>query len=128
MGKDKKTKTSGWAKYEALMGYLCILPWILGFLIFTAGPIIASIFISFTDWDLIQAPNWVGLTNYTRLLRGDPLFWQSLKVTIYFTVLSLPLGLVLSLIIAILMNQKIRGIYFYRTLYYLPSVVPVVAT
>ncbi|MCL5036268.1 MAG: sugar ABC transporter permease [Chloroflexi bacterium] len=124
----KMRKKGGFARYEAIMGYLCILPWIIGFLVFTAGPIVASAVISFTDWDLIQKPNWIGFANYTKLFFHDPLFWQSLKVTIYFTVLSLPLTLVLSLLIALLMNQKIKGIFLFRTLYYLPAVVPIVAT
>lgn len=107
---------------EALFGYLFILPAVLGFLIFIAGPIVASLYFSLTDYKIISAPNWVGLANYTRLLK-DPIFWQSLKVTLVYAVLSLPLGLVMSLSLAVLMNQKIRGISFWRTVYYLPAVI-----
>lgn len=107
---------------EALFGYLFILPAALGFLIFIAGPIVASLYFSLTDYKIISAPHWVGLTNYTRLLK-DPIFWQSLKVTLVYAVLTLPLGLVMSLSLAVLMNQKIRGISFWRTVYYLPAVI-----
>jgi multiple sugar transport system permease protein len=107
---------------EAFFGYLFILPAVLGFLIFIAGPILASLYFSLTDYKIIAAPRWVGLANYARLLQ-DPIFWQSLKVTLVYAVLSLPLGLILSLSLAVLMNQKIRGISFWRTIYYLPAVI-----
>jgi multiple sugar transport system permease protein len=107
---------------EALFGYLFILPAGLGFLIFIAGPILASLYFSLTDYKIISAPRWVGLANYAKLLQ-DPIFWQSLKVTLVYAVLSLPLGLIISLSLAVLMNQKIRGISFWRTVYYLPAVI-----
>jgi multiple sugar transport system permease protein len=115
------------ARKEAWMGFLTISPWIAGFVLFTIGPIVASMFISFTNWDLVTAPRWVGLDNYVRLLKDDPLFWQSLRVTLYFAILSLPLGLIASLVVAILMNQNVRGIFWFRTIYYLPAVMPAVA-
>jgi multiple sugar transport system permease protein len=95
---------------------------VLGFLIFIAGPILASLYFSLTDYKIIAAPRWVGLANYAKLLK-DPVFWQSLKVTLVYAVLSLPLGLILSLSLAVLMNQKIKGISFWRTIYYLPAVI-----
>lgn len=120
---------------EAWAGYLCISPWLLGFAIFTAGPIIASIIIAFTHWDLITAPTWAGWSNFTRLLGWnaatgqfmDPLFWKSVQVTMYYAVLSVPLTLIASILVAVLMNQKVKGITLFRTLYYLPAVMPAVA-
>jgi len=112
---------------EAWAGYLCISPWILGFIIFTLGPLIAAFFLSFTQWNTIKPLVWVGFQNYRQLLTEDPLFWKSLKVTLYFAVLNIPLTLIFSLALALLMNQKVKGIFLFRTLYYIPAVVPAVA-
>jgi len=114
------------AKREERYFYLCISPWIAGFLIFTAGPIVASLFFSFCNYDVVTPPDWIGIQNYKRLL-SDPLFWQSLKVTSYFSLASVPLGIALSLIIAILLNQNIKGLTWFRTIYYMPSVISGVA-
>jgi multiple sugar transport system permease protein len=121
-----KTRMSPMAKREERYFYLCISPWIAGFLIFTAGPIVASLFFSFCNYDVVTPPNWVGIQNYKRLI-SDPLFWQSLKVTSYFSLVSVPLGIILSLIIAILLNQNIKGLTWFRTIYYMPSVISGVA-
>ncbi|HON73329.1 MAG TPA: sugar ABC transporter permease [bacterium] len=121
-----KTKMSPMAKKEERYFYLCISPWIAGFLIFTAGPILASLFFSFCNYDVVTPPDWIGVQNYKRLL-SDPLFWQSLKVTSYFSLVSVPLGIALSLIIAILLNQNIKGLTWFRTIYYMPSVISGVA-
>lgn len=123
-----EAKPSREAKREALAGYLCISPWLLGFIVFTLGPIIAAFLLSFTEWNTIKPLVWVGGQNYRHLLTQDPLFWKSLKVTAYFAVLNIPLTLVFSLILAVLMNQKVRGIFLFRTLYYIPAVVPAVAS
>jgi len=121
-----KTRMSPMAKREERYFYLCISPWIAGFLIFTAGPIVASLFFSFCNYDVVTPPNWIGIQNYKRLI-SDPLFWQSLKVTSYFSLVSVPLGIILSLIIAILLNQNIKGLTWFRTIYYMPSVISGVA-
>lgn len=121
-----KTRMSPMAKREERYFYLCISPWIAGFLIFTAGPIVASLFFSFCNYDVVTPPDWIGIQNYKRLL-SDPLFWQSLKVTSYFSLASVPLGIILSLIIAILLNQNIKGLTWFRTIYYMPSVISGVA-
>jgi multiple sugar transport system permease protein len=113
-------------RQEALFGLLFILPALLGFIVFVAGPILASLYLGFTEFKIITAPRWIGLDNY-RTLIADPLFWQSLKVTLVYAALSLPANLVLSLGIAILMNQKLRGIALWRTVYYLPAVISGVA-
>ena len=111
---------------EAAFFYVCVAPWILGFILFTAGPLIASMLISFTRWDFISPSTFIGLENYQAAL-DDELFFKSLKVTTVYTFLSVPLGLVGGLLVAWLMNQKLTGITLFRTLYYLPSVIAGVA-
>ncbi len=113
-------------KREALAGYMFIAPAVVGFVVFVAGPIVASLVFSLTEFRLIVPPRWTGLANYGTLVR-DPLFWQSLNVTIRYALAALPLGLVCSLALAVLMNQKVRGIAFWRTVYYLPAVISGVA-
>lgn len=107
---------------EAVYGYIFMLPAILGLLIFLIGPIIVSLYLSFTNYDLLTAPTWMGFENYVTLFQ-DPLFWQALKVSSMYSVVSVPLGLTLSLVAAVLLDQKIRGIAFFRSIYYLPTVI-----
>jgi multiple sugar transport system permease protein len=114
------------ARGEAIRGYLFIAPAVLGFLIWVAGPMIFSAWLSLTEWDLLRPPEFVGLSNYQAMLQ-DRLFWQALGVTAYFTLVSVPLFQALAFAIALLMNVKVRGIALFRTVYYLPSIVPVVA-
>jgi multiple sugar transport system permease protein len=114
------------ARREALWAYAFIAPWTIGFIIFTIGPMLASLFFSFTDYNIIDAPRWIGITNYVNLFQDD-LFWHSLGVTFKFAVIALPLGLVFSYLIAVLLNQKITGINIWRTIYFLPSVIAGVA-
>jgi multiple sugar transport system permease protein len=109
-----------------LAGYLFILPVVLGYLIWVAGPMVIAVWLSLTDWDLLRKPNFIGLENYRTMLQND-LFWKSLGVTFYFTLVSVPLSLVLSFALAMLMNVKVRGIAFFRVLFYMPSIVPAVA-
>jgi multiple sugar transport system permease protein len=111
---------------ETLEFYLFISPIALGFLIFTLGPILASFFLSFTQYNVVKPPIWLGFKNFIDLF-NDRLFWQSLKVTGMFVVMSIPLTLIGALLIALLMNQKVRGIGFFRTVFYLPSVISGVA-
>ncbi len=122
-------KTRRWtlAQRESAWAYAFIAPWILGFLIFTLGPMLASLYFSFTDYNIIDPPTWSGLSNYQQLLFSDPLFWHSLKRTLYFASLSLPLGLIFGFFIAVLLNQDIPGVNLWRTLYFLPSVIAGVA-
>jgi multiple sugar transport system permease protein len=110
---------------EVLTGYLFIAPTIIGLLVFTAGPIIMAAFLSFTSWDLITPPEWVGFSNYAEAAQ-DELFHQSMGNTVYYTLGTVPAGVFLSLLLAIAMNQRLRGIIFYRTLYFLPIVSSVV--
>jgi multiple sugar transport system permease protein len=107
---------------EALAFYVCISPWLLGFLFFVLGPMVASLYISGTRWDLLSPARFVGLANYREMLTDDPLFWKSLQVTTIYTLAYVPLDLLGGLVIALLMNQKIKGIGVFRTIFYLPSV------
>ena len=112
---------------EARAFYLCIAPWALGFLVFTAGPILASVYFSFTSYDIVSTPAFVGLQNFRELF-SDPLFYKSLGNTFYFVALLVPLTMILSFALALLLNQKVRLLPLYRTVYYLPSIVPFVAS
>jgi len=108
-------------KYQ-YVGLLYILPWIIGFLIFQLYPLISSFIYSFTDYSMMNTPGFVGLKNYKELLTTDPNFWQSLKVTLIYVIFSVPLKLAIALLIAMILNIKIRAVGFFRTLYYLPSI------
>ena len=112
---------------QTVEGYLCIGPWLLGFLCFVAGPMLATFVISFLDWSLLAPPEWAGLDNYARLVK-DPLFYTVLYNTAFISFLSVPLQLVIALLIALGLNERIRGVNFYRTIFYLPSQMPVVAS
>ena len=108
-------------------GLLFISPWLLGFLVLTVYPVIASAYYSFTEFRVLSPPKWVGLRNYAELFTDRDYFLPSLANTV-FMFIELPIALALSVGIALLLNQKIRGMAFFRTLFYLPSVVPTVAT
>jgi multiple sugar transport system permease protein len=112
---------------QALEGYLFISPWVVGFILFTAGPILTSLVLSFFRWSLIRPPRLIGFDNYVEMFTKDPLFWQSLRVTLTYVTTAVPLQLVVALCLAILLNQKVRLIPLYRTLFYLPSQVSTVA-
>jgi len=111
---------------EAVDGWLFITPWLLGFLFFTAGPMIGSAVISFLDWEILTPPTWVGLTNF-RQMATDPLFRLSLYNTAYYTFIGVPIYLVAALLMALVLNLHLRGITFYRTIFFLPSLTPAVA-
>jgi len=115
------------ARREAIEGYLFILPWILGFLIFRLGPMLYSLFLSFTDYAARGAPKLIGFENYVYMFTKDPRFLDSLRSTLAFVVGYLPLNLAIGLAIALLMNQRVRGITVFRSIYYLPAVTSGVA-
>lgn len=115
------------ARRQERAAYLFLLPWLLGLVLFTGGPIVASLVISLTNWNLLTSPEWVGLQNYESM-RTDWDFWQSIRVTLRFVVMSVPLYLITGLALALLLNAKVRGIGVFRTLLFLPSVLPSVAT
>jgi multiple sugar transport system permease protein len=104
-----------------------ISPWILGFIVFTLGPMIASIYFSLTDYNVISPPRFVGLLNWVRMLGSDPKFWWSFRVTLTYAIAAIPLGLVLGLALALLLNAKVPGLRVWRTLFYMPTVLSTVA-
>ena len=113
---------------EARAGLLFVLPWLLSLLIFTTYPVVAAFYLSLTDYNVVQPPTWVGLQNYRTMLSADPAFWISVRNTIYYTLLAVPLGLAGSLGLALLLNLRVRGLAVYRTLVYLPALTPPVVS
>jgi multiple sugar transport system permease protein len=116
----------GMARREAIEGYVCISPWIVGFLVFTLGPMVASMWLSLTNYAVVAAPRFIGFANYARIA-DEPLFWASVENTLYYTVAFVPASIVGSLICALLLNQSIRLRGLFRSVYFLPSVTPAVA-
>ena len=114
------------ARQEALWFYIFVSPWLIGFGLWVAGPMLASFYLSFTSYQITEPPNFVGLGNYQQLY-NDPLFWQSLRVTAYFTFLSVPLSVACAVVVAMLLNQPIPFLSAWRTIYYLPSITSGVA-
>ena len=111
---------------DAVAGYVLLLPTLIGLVLFSLGPVVTSALLSFTRWDGLSAPVWTGTENY-RLLFTDPLFWTALRNTAYYTVGSVVPLIVLSLLLALAVNQKIKGVVLFRTLFFLPVVSPPVA-
>lgn len=124
-GKRRLIKITREPEHRAALFF--ISPWLVGFCVFTAGPIIVSFVYSFCRYDVLNPALWVGLENYHQLLFEDPLFWKSLGNTAYM-MLGVPLGMAAGLGIAMLLNTEVRGMKFYRTLFYLPAIVPLVAS
>jgi len=115
-------------RQEAVWGFLCVMPAVLGFLLWQLGPIVASLLIAFTDWRIAGTPNWIGLTNFEQMFASDRLFPLSLRVTTLYTLGSVPLSMIFAFALAVLLNQKIRGLPIFRTIFYVPAVVPLVAS
>lgn len=111
---------------EAAVGYAFFSPWLIGFLVFTAWPVLYSLYLSFTNYDILQPAQWIGLTNY-RIALGSSTFWHSMYDTLYYVAFSVPFNLVLGILLAILLNQKVRGQRVFRTIVYLPSILSGVA-
>lgn len=107
--------------------FIFLFPWLIGFFVFLIGPILASFYLSFTDYDILREPSWVGFDNYFFLF-SDSVFWKSLSVTFTYAIITLPLSVVIGITLALILNQKITGIAVYRTCYYLPSIIPLVAS
>lgn len=110
------------ARQEERVAYLFLAPWLIGLVVFIIVPVVASLVISMTDWNLMNAPRWVGFANYERML-GDRDFWQSLGVTLRYVAISLPVYMVVSLALALLLNQKLKGMFVFRTILFMPSVI-----
>jgi len=113
-------------KAEHRQGWLFVSPWVIGFALLTAGPMLYSLYLSFTSASLLSPPQWLGLENYRRLA-ADPLFYRSLGNTTVYAAMGVPAGLLLSLGLALLLNAPVRGLGFFRTLFFLPSVTNTVA-
>jgi multiple sugar transport system permease protein len=116
------------ARREAIEGYLFLLPWALGFTLLIAGPMIASLYLSLTSYDIARPPTFIGTDNYVRALTLDPQFWPSMAKTFYYALVVVPTGLTCSMLLATLLNQKLGGTNLFRTLYFLPHLTPIVAT
>jgi len=123
----RKKQTMSLSRREAIWAYILIGPWIVGFIVFTLGPMIASMVFSFTNYSVVHSVEFVGLKNFSEMLFGDYRFWHSLKVTLTYAVVAIPMGLVIGLLLALLLNTNVPGIAVWRTLYYTPSVVSGVA-
>lgn len=113
---------------DDLKGYLFVSPWIISLLVFTAYPMIASFYFAMTDYTILNPPRWVGLGNFEVMFTKDPLYWKSVANTAFYALLEVPLSLAVGLVLAMLLNQRIKGIGFYRTAYYLPGLMPAVAS
>ncbi|ANU20476.1 spermidine/putrescine ABC transporter permease [Planococcus plakortidis] len=116
-----KTK-SAMRRKETMYGYIFVMPWIIGFLAFTAGPLLFSLFASFTNYNITSQMDFVGTENYQGLFTEDGLFWTSLWNTLYYVLFSVPLTTIGAIFLSALLNQDVPGIRVFRTLYYLPAV------
>ena len=120
-----------WARglrfHEAIAGYLFLLPWLLGLLLFVMGPMVTSGYLSFTRYDVVNTPKFVGLDNFTEIFTKDRLFWPSILLTFRYALIVVPLSLVGSLLAAMLLNQALRGTTWFRTFFFLPHLTPIVA-
>jgi multiple sugar transport system permease protein len=113
---------------EAVRGYLFISPWLLGLLAFQLIPLVMVFYFSFTKYSVLTEPEWVGVSNYLKIFTKDDLFLKSVWNTVYIVALSVPARLVIAFIMALFLNQKVRGLGIFRTIYYLPMIVPIAAT
>jgi multiple sugar transport system permease protein len=126
LGRRRRPRRSSASRKEERAGFLFASPWLVGVVLFLIGPILASGLLSLTNWNLISSPRWVGLENYRTMIDSDD-FWQSIKVTLFYTVLAIPLYQVAGLALALLLNQRVKGMYLFRTILFLPAVLSGVA-
>ncbi|MFS0613447.1 carbohydrate ABC transporter permease [Lederbergia ruris] len=117
-----KKKSTGLDRKESIQGYIFIAPWLIGLLFLTGGPILFSLFGSFTNYDVTTRMDFIGFKNYTRMFTNDDLFWTSLYNTLYYVIFSVPLTTAGAVILGVLLNQKVPGMRVFRTIYYLPAV------
>ena len=123
----RSVRPSAMRRSEMWAALLFISPWVIGFLIFTAGPMLASLYLSFTNYNVLQPARWVGWANYTQIVRYDDMFRKALVNTFFYTLLYVPLHIAVALGLALLLNTRVRGIPLWRTAFYLPSITPIVA-
>ncbi len=122
-----KARRSSLHRREAIEGFLCITPWLVGFILFAAGPMLASVWLALTDYEILRPITFIGLGNFSRAL-DDPLFAKSLWNTAFYTALYVPLHLLTALLAALLLNVRVRGQPIYRVIFYIPSIMPAVAS
>lgn len=115
-------------KRNLLWGLLFTSPAIIGFFLWQLGPILATLGLSFTEWNIVSAPEWVGLDNYTQVFTRDPLFLKAVSVTFVYTALSVPASIAFAFFLAVLLDQRVRFLPVFRTIFYLPSIVPFIAS
>lgn len=115
-------------RWQNFYGYLFLTPWLLGFLGLFLGPGIYSLYLSLTKYDVLSPPAFIGFDNFVKMFTDDPLFWPSIGRTVYYAGVGVPLGVIGSMFLAILLNNKIRGLATYRTLFFMPTLVPIVAS
>jgi len=125
---EKERRISQARRNEEKWFFIFISPWLIGFLIFTLGPMIASIYFSLTNWDLFSLPKFIGFANYVRLFTKDKIFLKTIYNTFYYAIIAVPLNIAISLGLAYLLNHELKGMRIYRTIFYLPAVVPIVAS
>ncbi|MGL4914211.1 MAG: carbohydrate ABC transporter permease, partial [Romboutsia sp.] len=114
-------------KFKKLIPYLFISPWIIGFIVFTAGPLIFSLILSFFDWSITSDPTFVGLANYKQMFTSDPQFRKSLFISLKYAAIFVPINLILALFLAMLISQPVKGVKIFRTIFYIPAAISGVA-
>ncbi len=129
VAEEKEKKFPRWKiRGDTLAGYLFILPSIIGFSLFVLYPLLFSAYTAFTKWDGLGKPKFIGIENFTYMFTKDPLFWKSLSATFTYVLLSVPGTILAGLLLALLLNRDLRGVKWFRTLFYLPAILPVVAS
>ena len=113
---------------EVAWALVCVAPAVLGFVLWQLGPILGSLYVALTDWRIAGTPSWVGAENFSRIFAEDRLFRKSLAVTAYYSLGSVPLRMLVAFAVAVLLNQRIRALPVFRTIFYLPSIVPLIAS
>jgi ABC-type sugar transport system permease subunit len=130
-GLSRKRPWATWGRgrrrHDAIVGYLFISPAIIGLLLLVAYPMVSSLYDSFTAWNGLTPAHWIGIQNYVRLFTQDPEFWPSLRVTLLWVVISVPVTMAAGLALAVLVNRSLKGVKAFRTIFYLPVVLPSVA-
>jgi multiple sugar transport system permease protein len=116
-----RASESSWR--DSAAGYLFLAPWLIGFFGLTLGPALVSLYLSFTDYDLLSNPRWVGTANYVRIATSDPKFSAAMHVTFIYVALAVPLKLTFALLVAMILNRGLRGLPLYRAIFYLPSLI-----
>ena len=125
---SSRRRVSPLRRRHIIEGYLFLTPWLLGYLLFTAGPVVVSLGLSFTSYNLISPPTFIGFGNFTEAFTKDQQFWPSLIRTFNYAGISVPLGIIGSLALALLLNMQVKGTTIFRTLFFMPSLVPIVAS